>query len=512
MSAPPSPTAPDGRESSPSALEGHMDDHIGSHTVNPWLVLVIVCLAQFMVVLDATIVNVALPSIQRDLELSPENLQWIVNSYTLVFGGFLLLGGRAADLLGRKRLFVAGLVVFSTASLVNAMATTGEMLIVARGFQGLGGALVSPAALSIITTTFDEGPARTKALAVWGGIAAGGAAFGLLLGGILTDALSWEWNFLINVPIGIAAIAAALRFVPESRHEGAQRHFDVAGAVTVTSGLMVLVYAIVKATDWGWTDPSTIAWFAGGIALLTAFVLIELRSPQPLVRLSFFNKRWISTANATMFVVAGGMFGMFYFASLYVQQILGYDPLQAGLAFLPVSFGIMLGAGISQQLIGRVGVKPVVITGMTLASIGLITLASTTQVGGTYLALLAGLLPMSIGMGFTFVPLTLIATSGVEPSDAGLASGVFNTSQQIGGALGLAILASFSVSKTESVLGDLATRPSPDQLQLAVVEGFQTAFIVAAGLMVVGLLLVTFALRRRDVKNVHTGEALPVAV
>lgn len=496
--------------SSPTVPEGHMDDHVGSHSVNPWLVLVIVCLAQFMVVLDATIVNVALPSIQADLELSPENLQWIVNSYTLVFGGFLLLGGRAADLLGRKRLFVAGLAIFSVASLVNAMATTGEMLIIARGFQGLGGALVSPAALSIITTTFDEGPERTKALSVWGGIAAGGAAFGLLLGGILTETLSWEWNFLINVPIGIATIIAALRLVPESRHEGAERHFDVAGAVTVTSGLMVLVYAIVKAQDWGWTAASTLAWFAGGIALLTAFVIIELRSPQPLVRLSFFNKRWISVANATMFVVAGGMFGMFYFASLYVQQILGFNALEAGLAFLPVSFGIMVGAGVSQQLIGRVGVKPVVMVGMTLASIGLIILASTTQVDGTYLALLAGLLPMSLGMGMTFVPLTLVATAGVEPSDAGLASGVFNTSQQIGGALGLAILATFSVSRTEGLLEGVAGATAA-QIQSATVEGFQTAFIVAAGLMVVGLLLVTFALRKREVDNVHLGEAIPVA-
>lgn len=496
--------------SSPTVPEGHMDDHVGSHSVNPWLVLVIVCLAQFMVVLDATIVNVALPSIQADLELSPENLQWIVNAYTLVFGGFLLLGGRAADLLGRKRLFVAGLAIFSVASLVNAMATTGEMLIVARGFQGLGGALVSPAALSIITTTFDEGPDRTKALSVWGGIAAGGAAFGLLLGGILTETLSWEWNFLINVPIGIAAIIAAVRLVPESRHEGAERHFDVAGAVTVTAGLMVLVYAIVKAQDWGWTAASTLGWFAGGIALLTAFVIIELRSPQPLVRLSFFNKRWISVANATMFVVAGGMFGMFYFASLYVQQILGFNALEAGLAFLPVSFGIMVGAGVSQQLIGRVGVKPVVMVGMTLASIGLIILASTTQVDGTYLALLAGLLPMSLGMGMTFVPLTLVATAGVEPSDAGLASGVFNTSQQIGGALGLAILATFSVSRTEGLLEGVAGATAA-QIQSATVEGFQTAFIVAAGLMVVGLLLVTFALRKREVDNVHLGEAIPVA-
>jgi EmrB/QacA subfamily drug resistance transporter len=491
-----------------------MDNKVHGHGVNPWLVLVVVCFAQFMVVLDATIVNVALPSIQTDLDLSAQNLQWIVNAYTLVFGGFLLLGGRAADLLGRKRLFLAGTVIFAGASLVNALATSGEMLIIARGFQGLGAALTSPAALSIITTTFDEGPDRTKALSVWGGIAAGGAAFGLLLGGILTDALDWRWNFIINVPIGIGVIIAALRFVPESRQEGvvagAKRHFDVAGAVTITAGLMVLVYAIVKAQEWGWTSAETIAWFAGAAALIGAFVFVELRSPQPLVRLSFFNKRWITTANATMFVVAGGMFGMFYFASLYVQQILGYNPLQAGAAFLPVSLGIMIGAVVSQQTIGRIGVKPVLMIGMTLASIGLVILATTTKVDGTYLQLLAGLAPMALGMGMTFVPLTLIATSGVENVDAGLASGVFNTSQQIGGALGLAILATFAVNKTNSYITGLSAKPSQLQQATALCEGFQTAFIVAAVLMVAGLVLVSVVLRQADVAEVHLEEGVPV--
>lgn len=483
-----------------SVPEGHMAKSTHGHGVNPWIVLVVVCFAQFMVVLDATIVNVALPSIQTDLDLSAQNLQWIVNAYTLVFGGFLLLGGRAADLLGRKRLFIAGTVIFSVASLVNALATSGEMLIIARGFQGLGGALTSPAALSIIVTTFDEGPDRTKALSVWGAIAAGGAAFGLLLGGILTDTLDWRWNFIINVPIGLGVIFAALRYVPESRHETDQRHFDVAGAFTVTAGLMVLVYAIVKAQEWGWTSTETIAWFGGAVLLLAAFIAIELRSPQPLVRLSFFQKRWISVANLSMFVVAGGMFGMFYFASLYVQQILGYNPLQAGLAFLPVSFGIAAGATISQQLIGRFGVKPVVIPGMALASFGLIVLALTTKVDGSYLPLLAGFIPMSIGMGMTFVPMTLVATAGVEPMEGGLASGLFNTSQQVGGALGLAILATVAVNTTGA-----------EQTPAAVVDGFQAAFYVAAGLMVAGLVLVTFGLRKREIDSIHLdAEAVPV--
>jgi predicted MFS family arabinose efflux permease len=290
--------------------------------------------------------------------------------------------------------------------------------------------------------------------------------------------------------------------VPESRHEQAgKRHFDVAGAVTVTAGLMVLVYAIVKAQGWGWTSTETLAWFSAAIVLLGSFVAIELRSPQPLVRLSFFNKRWITVANLTMFVVAGGMFGMFYFASLYVQQILDYDPLQAGAAFLPVSLGIGVGAAVSQQLIGRFGVKAVVMPGMALASIGLIILASTTKVDGTYLALLSGLAPMAIGMGMTFVPLTLIATAGVDTAEGGLASGLFNTSQQVGGALGLAILATVAANTTGA-----AHTPT------AMVDGFQAAFIVAAGLMLAGLFLVTFGLRKREIDQIHLEDAVPVPV
>ena len=478
--------------------------------VSPWLVLVVVCFAQFMVVLDATIVNVALPSIQRDLDLSNQNLQWVVNAYTLVFGGFLLLGGRAADLLGRRRLFIAGLAIFSLASLVNALASSGEMLIVARAFQGLGGALVSPAALSIITTTFKEGPDRTKALSVWGGIAAGGAAFGLLLGGVLTETLSWQWNFIVNVPVGAAVLVAALRLVPESRQEGALRHFDVAGATTVTGGLMLAVYTIVKAQTWGWGSSTTLAFAAASTAVLASFVAIELRSPQPLVRLSFFRTRSIATANGGMFLVAGAMFGMFYFASLYVQEILGYGPLRAGLAFLPVSAGIMVGAVLSQQLIARIGVKTVVVTGMTLAATGLIVLASTTGIDGTYLALLGGLAPMAVGMGMTFVPLTLVATAGVAPADAGLASGTFNTSQQVGGALGLAVLATLASNRTSSSLSDVACVPNVLAQHQALVDGFQVAFIASAVLMAVGLVTVSALLRRRDVAEVDAGDAIAV--
>jgi EmrB/QacA subfamily drug resistance transporter len=475
-----------------------------------WAALVVVCFAQFMVVLDATIVNVALPSIQTDLDLTTEQLQWIVNSYTLLFGGFLLLGGRAADLIGRRRLFLMGLGLFSAASLANALANSGEVLIIARGFQGLGAALVSPAALSIVTTTFAEGRERTRAMGVWGAIAGAGGAFGLLLGGILTDVLSWPWIFLVNVPIGIGTALAALRWVPESRAPMTHRRFDLAGAMTVTAGLIVLVYAIVKAEAKGWGSLHTLGLSAVAIALLTAFVLIERRSVAPLVRLGLLRVRTLATANGALFIVVGGLFGMFFFASLYVQRILGYSPLEAGFAFLPVTLGIIAGAGLSQQLIQRIGVKPTVLGGMSLAAAGLIVLAATTKVDGSYLGILFGLVPMSIGMGCTFVPLTLVATTGVEPEDAGLASGLFNTSQQVGGALGLAILSTLANGRTSSFLSGLGHTPSGADHNAALVEGFQLAFTVSAGLIAAGVVIIAVLLRTRDLARIDASQPVMV--
>jgi EmrB/QacA subfamily drug resistance transporter len=476
-----------------------------SHAVNPWLVLVLVCLGQFMVILDATIVNVALPSIQADLGFSAADLQWVINSYTLVFGGFLLLGGRAADLVGRRALFVAGVIVFSAASLLNGLSNSAEMLVAARGLQGLGGALVSPAALSIITTTFAEGPDRTKAMGVWGAIAAGGGAFGLLLGGILTEALSWEWIFFVNVPVGIAAAVLAWRYVPESHAEQRPDSFDFAGAVTVTSGLIVLVYAIVKAEEYGWGSAETLGLAALAVALLAIFVLIERRSSAPLVRLGIFKIRSLLGANLVLLVVAGGLFANFFFSSLYVQQILGYTPLEAGLAFLPVTLGIVAGSGLSQVLVKKLGVRETTMGGMVLASAGLFLL-SQAEVDGTYLGtLLPGLLLMSVGMGLTFVPVTLIATTNVSAEDAGLASGLFNTSQQIGGALGLAVLATLAANKTASVITDVGQAA-------ALVEGYQVAFAGAAILMLVGVVLLAALVRRSDVANVSPDQPVgPVA-
>jgi EmrB/QacA subfamily drug resistance transporter len=477
---------------------------------NPWLALVVVCLGQFMVVLDATIVNVALPAIKADLEISQANLQWIVNAYTLLFGGFLLLGGRAADLIGRRTLFIAGVTVFTGASLLNGLASSEEMLISARALQGLGGALMSPAALAVITTTFAEGSERTKALSIWAGIASGGSAVGLLLGGILTEALSWEWIFFINVPIGIAIIVAALRLVPNSRVEGGNRHFDLAGAVSVTAGLLVLVYAIVKAEDWGWGSGSTLGLAAVAIALLGAFIWIEGRSPFPLMRLSLFRLRSLAAANGVFLIVAGGLFGMFFFASLYLQNILGYSALETGFAFLPVTVGIMMGAVTSQQLVQRVGVRPVMLAGLTVAAIGLTILGLSTRVDGSYLGVLGGLFPMAVGMGATFVSLTLVATTNVDEDDAGLASGIFNTSQQVGGALGLAILSTLANSRTSGILGDLTGAPTQAQQQAALVDGFQLAFLVAAGLTAAGAVVLGLVLRRRDVARIDAGDAVAV--
>ena len=478
---------------------------------NRWLVLVLVCIAQFMVVLDATIVNVALPSIQEDLHFSQGSLQWVINGYTLVFGGFLLLGGRASDLFGRRKLFLIGIVIFSVASLLNGLAQSGGWLIAARALQGLGAALVSPAALSIITTTFAEGEERAKALGVWSAIAAGGAAFGLLLGGILTDLLSWEWIFFVNVPIGIAAFMLSTRYVPESVAPDRPDSVDLPGAVSVTAGLMVLVYAIVKAEDYGWGSPRTLALGAVAVALLVAFVFIERRSSAPLIRLDIFKSRNISGANAIMILVAGGMFAFFFLSSLYVQQVLGYSPLQAGLAFLPFALGIVIGAGAAQAATQRVPVRFIAIVGLVLAASGLFIM-SLADADGTYLGnLLPAIIPMSIGMGMTFLPLTLVATSGVSASDAGLASGLFNTSQQVGGALGLAILSTLAADRTASLLADLGRTAGAADRLTALVDGFHLAYYGGIGLMFVGGIVLLFVLRPSE-EPAAEPEAQPVAV
>ncbi len=471
---------------------------------NPWLVLCLVCIAQFMVVLDATIVNVALPSIQTDLKLAENDLQWVVNAYTLIFGGFLLLGGRAGDLIGRKRVFLAGVVVFTVASFLNAIAESSTWLILARGLQGLGAALVAPAALSILTTTFAEGQARTKAMGVWAAIATGGAAVGLLLGGILVEFLSWPWIFYVNLPVGIAAFIASVIYVPESRADAEHRIFDLPGAVTVTAGLIALVYGIVNVQKSGWTSGSTIGFGIVAVILLTAFVLIEQRQRAPLVRLGIFRVRTLRTANIAMLLVASGLFAMFFFTTLYIQRVLDFSPLQAGLAFLPVTAGIGIGAGLSQVAVKQLGIRMTAIIGMSIATVGMLLLV-TSDANGSYLSdVLLGLGPVAVGMGLTFVPVTLLATNGVEHRDAGLASGLFNTSQQVGGALGLAILSTLAVNRTENHLAGLNGSPTPVEQGEALVTGFHAAYLAGAAFFVAGIIVMILTLKRSDEEQVDT--------
>jgi EmrB/QacA subfamily drug resistance transporter len=483
------------------------------HGVNPWLVLVLVCLAQFMVVLDATIVNVALPSIQADLDMSESGLQWVVNAYALMFGGFLLLGGRAGDLIGRKRVFLAGLVLFTAASLLCALANGETWLILARGLQGLGAALVSPAALSIVTTTFREGKERTQALGVWAAIAVGGGAVGLVLGGLLVETLSWPWIFFVNVPVGIAAFFVSLRFVPESKDEHAHKSFDVAGAISVTAGLIALVYGIVRSAESGWGSGEVLGFLALATVLLVGFVLIERRSAEPLVRLSIFSVRTVRGANAAMFVVAAGLFAMFFFNTLYVQRVLGFSPLEAGFAFVPFTAGVIVGAALSQKLVPALGAREVPLIGAALGAVGLLLFLRLTPDSSYVTDLLPGILLTSVGMGLVFVPITLIATSGVPVDDAGLASGLFNTSQQIGGALGLALLSTLAANRTDDELASLGTQnPSPAQQAEALVSGFHVTWLASAILLAAGGLLLVLLVRRRDAEAVAHGEPAPVAV
>ena len=401
-----------------------------------------------MVVLDATIVNVALPSIEGGLRLSASNLQWVINAYSLTLGGFLLLGGRAGDILGRKRIFMAGLVLFSAASLANGLAASSLVLIIGRAVQGIGGALIVPAVLSIITTNFTTALDREKALAVWSGISASGGAVGLLLGGVLTSALSWRWIFLVNVPVGVLVMLATIRIVPDSRAPGSKRAFDAAGAALVTAGLGVFVFAIVKSESYGWSSGLTWALLVGGLALIAAFLAFERRSSAPLMRLGIFRTPGLGPASAIQVLTSGAAIATFFFVSLYVQQVLGFLPFSGGLALLPFSAGIVSGATIARKAVPTFGPRAIARVGIASGLVGLLVL-SRVPVGGHYASNgLVGVLPLSLGLGLTFLPITLIATNRVEPPDAGLASGILNTAQQMGATVGLAVLSTLAASRT----------------------------------------------------------------
>jgi EmrB/QacA subfamily drug resistance transporter len=461
---------------------------------NKWLALALLATAQFVIVLDASIVNVALPSIGKDLDFAQDDLSWVVNAYTLTFGGFLLLGGRLADLLGRRRLFMAGLILFAVASLAGGFAQSELWLIAARAVQGLGAALVSPAALSIVTTTFREGAERNTALGVWGAVAGSGGAAGVLLGGVLTEWAGWEWVLFVNVPIGLLAAALAPRLLAESRDAGRERHFDVAGAVTVTAGLAIGVYALVDANNAGWTSTQTLVLGAITIVLLAAFVAIESRSRFPLVPFSIFRLRTLRGSNVVGLLVGMSLFSMFFFISLYLQQVLGYSALKAGLAYLPLALFIIFSAGAASQLVTKIGFKPTLIIGLLFITAGLTWFSQVSATGGTYLGdVLFPSLLAAIGLGFSFVPVTIGAVTGTKPDEAGLASGLINTSQQVGGALGLAILSAIANSRTEHVVASGERNPL-----IALTEGFQAAFLVGAGFGLTGAILAAVLISSRD--------------
>jgi len=455
-----------------------------------WFALGLLAVVQFMVVLDIAIVNVALPSIKVDLGFSQEDLQWVISAYALFFGGFLLLGGRAADLLGRRRLFLGGLVVFTLASLFAGLAWSEASLITARSVQGLGAAIVTPAALSILTTTFTEGRERNIALGVWGAVGGFGAAAGVLLGGILTDALSWEWIFFLNVPVGVAAFALAPVLLNESR-DARVKSFDALGAVLVTSGLSALVYAMTQSGSNGWGSAKTLGFLAGSLVLLAGFGAWERRHPEPLMRFGLLRTKTVAGANVAGFILGTALFSMFLMLTLYMQQVLGYSAMKTGVAYLAVAGTAILTSTVAAQLVTRIGVKPVMVTGMVFMTAGLVYFTQVS-VHGSYVAdLLPGFLLIAVGIGFAFVPISIAALAGVQPAEAGLASGLINTSQQIGGALGIAALSTIATTRTDSkTAAGVALHP-------ALVDGFQLAFLVGVGIAAAGI-IAAIALIRRD--------------
>jgi EmrB/QacA subfamily drug resistance transporter len=455
-----------------------------------WLALALLCVVQFMVVLDIAIVNVALPSIKIDLGFSQGDLQWVISAYALVFGGFLLLGGRAADMLGRRRVFLAGIVVFTAASLFAGLAWSEPSLITARALQGLGAAVITPAALSILSTTFVEGRERNIALGAWGAVGGFGAVAGVLLGGVLTEALSWEWIFFVNVPVGVLGFALAPVLLRESRDAAATR-FDAPGAILVTGGLSGVVLAITEAGRHGWLSTEAVALFTLSALMLVAFVAWELRHSEPLMRFGILRTRTVSGANVAGFILGTALFSMFLMLTLYMQQVLGYSAMETGVAYLAVAGTAILWSAVAGQLVTRVGVKPVLVIGMAMLTGGLVFFTQVS-VGGSYLRdLLPGFLVIGVGIGFSFVPISIAALAGIRPAEAGLASGLINTSQQIGGALGIAMLSTIATSRTTDAL---ATGTVPPQ---ALVDGFHSAFVVGA--VVAGLgLLAALTLVRRD--------------
>jgi EmrB/QacA subfamily drug resistance transporter len=454
--------------------------------------LVLLCLAQFMVVLDVSVVNVALPAIKHGVGFSTTSLEWVINAYTLTFAGFLMLGGRAADLLGRRRMFITGTALFTLASLGCAVSGSQPALLTARALQGIGAAIVSPASLSIITTSFAQGPERNRALGVWGTMAGLGAAAGVLLGGVLTQALGWWSIFAVNIPVGAAVVALSPGVVPEGRREGATRHFDALGAVLVTAGLSALTFGIVRSDVLGWGAAGVVGPMAAGAVLLALFAFVEGRVAEaPLVPLSIFRLPLLRAANLVVLLLYSAILAMFFFTSIYLQQVLRYDAIQTGLAFLPMTLMATAGSNLAPRLVARFGARRVVTAGMTLATTGLVLL-STVSAGGSYLVnVLPGGLLVPLGLGFSLVPATIMAMQGVTPEQSGLASGLINTARFVGGALGLAVLGTLAASHTRSAIAS-GTAPLH-----ALTDGYRLGFEVAAMLCIAGAVVAATLLRER---------------
>lgn len=455
--------------------------------------LALLAMTQFVVVIDASIVNVALPSIGRALHFSQNDLSWVVNSYTLTFGGFLLLGGRLADYLGRRRIFMIGMTLFSVGSLAGGFAQNETWLIAARAVQGLGAAIASPAALSIITTTFEEGQERNRALGIWGAVAGAGGAAGVLLGGVLTQWAGWEWVLFVNVPIGALIVwQAPKRLAESSADEESDRTLDLPGAVTVSAGAALLVYAMVDAINIGWGSAQTIGRLVGAVALLAAFVVIEFRTRKPLIPFSIFRKRTLRGANLVGVLIGMSLFSMFFLITLYLQQVLGDSALEAGLSYLPLAVAIILAAGAASALVTRLGFKNVLIAGMLFVAVALAWFSQISSHGSYAVDVLGPSILAGIGLGLAFVPVTIAAVTGTEPHEAGLASGLINTSQQVGGALGLAILASVANAATKNAFKTGASVHS------ALTTGFSDAFVVGACFAVAGAILAALLISSRD--------------
>jgi EmrB/QacA subfamily drug resistance transporter len=470
-----------------------------------WSALALIVTAQFMVILDVAIVNVALPSIKSDLGFSDTGLQWVITAYAILFGGTLLLGGRLADLLGRRRMFVAGLALFAASSLLCGFAWSSSSLVGFRALQGLGGALLAPAALSLLMTTFAEGHERNRALGIYGAASGSGAAAGVLLGGVITSYLGWSWIFFVNVPVGVAAIALTPFLLRDSRAELPHRHFDFAGAATVTAGLMLLVYGLTRAATDGWSSPVTLGLLGAAAALVAAFVAIESRSRSPLLPLRIFRLRALSAANVTMAIVGAVTFSEFFVLTLYVQDVLHYSAVQSGVAFSAFALAVVVTSNLAQAVVGRFGVRATLMTGLTLSviSVGLLT---QLPVDGHYLwDLFPAFVLGGAGMGFSFVPVTIASLTGVERADAGVASGLVNTSRQIGGAIGLAGISTIAAGAASSYA---ATHGVPAGSGPATVSGFQTSFDVLGGLLVAAFVVAAVFLRPQRERIVEDVEAV----